>query len=350
MKEYEDWENRYKEAELSTTAKVQKIQELEEEMENNLNLIGASAIEDCLQDEVPETIDFFRKAGVQVWILTGDKRDTAVSIGKSSKLLNAKTYQAHIRGETIDQVKDELKECIEISKQPDRDVALILDTDTLKIAHDDLMPYLIEAIKHIKCAICCRVTPIQKALVVTLIQTKFKKVALAIGDGANDVAMIGEAKVGVGIMGREGSQAARTADYAIPRFKHLKRLLATHGRYSLVRNSFFIQYSFYKNMILTFIQAYFNFFCLFTSTSAFDSWYVTFYNLLFTALHPIIVGIFERDYPDKVLEQSPEMYQEIRKGLGYRMNWQTFGVWVIQSVIYSSSNFDNFSNICSYIL
>jgi phospholipid-transporting ATPase len=337
--ELDQWLEINRSAQMSTVDKLKNIDDAEKALEKDLNLIGTSAIEDLLQDKVPETIEFFRKAGVQVWILTGDKRDTAVSIGKSSRLLAGTTVEAHIRGNTREVVEKELDTCIELASMPGSDVAIILDTDSLKVCHDELVKKFIHAAKKVTCAICCRVTPLQKAMVVKLIQKKFKKVGLAIGDGANDVAMIAEATVGVGVMGREGSQAARSADYAIPRFKHLKRLLAVHGRYSLVRNSFFIQFSFYKNMLLTFIQGYYAIFCLATSTSIFDSWYITFYNLIFTVAPPIICGTFERDFHPHVLERSPALYKEIKAGLGYRLNWVTFGGWVIQAAIHSAITF-----------
>lgn len=333
--EYNEWKEFLKIAQSSVEEKTKKIAMVHDRMEKDLILLGASAIEDLLQDEVPETIDFFRKAGVQVWVLTGDKRDTAVSIGKSSKLLTENTIEAHIQGKTIKEVETELQNCYLMAQQPNSDVAIILDTDTLNIAYKNLSKLFLMAIKHVSCAICCRVTPLQKALVVRIVQRKFKKIGLAIGDGANDVSMISAAKVGVGIMGREGSQAARSADYAIPRFKHLKRLLAVHGRYSLVRNAYFIQYSFYKNMNLTLLQVLFSIFCLFTSTSILDSWFLNLYNMIFNLLFPIGSATFEKDFKEEELESNPLLYKEIKSGLGYRMNYKTFLGWIFQSVYHS---------------
>jgi phospholipid-transporting ATPase len=332
--EYNSWASEYKEASAAIENRKKLVEKVIEKLECGFDLIGASAIEDLLQDQVPETIEFFRQAGCQVWVLTGDKRDTAVSIGKSSRLLTHTTIEAHINGETPQQVVKDLMACIDLC-QTSKDVAIILDTDSLRIAFKEYQELLVEAIRCVKCAICCRVTPLQKSLVVRLVQRKFKKIGLAIGDGANDVSMISEATVGVGIMGREGSQAARSADYAIPRFKHLKRLVAVHGRYSLVRNSYFIQYSFYKNMNLTFVSGFFNAFCLFTFTSILDGWFLNLYNTIFNLLFPIGIATFERDYDEKELESNPAMYSEIKKGLGYRMNWATFATWVLQSVYHS---------------
>eukprot|EP01080_Neovahlkampfia_damariscottae_P005715 gene5715-9535_t len=331
--DYEKWNKVYLEAQAAQKGKSKKIANAEKAIENDFICLGASAIEDCLQQEVPETIEFFRKAGVQVWVLTGDKRDTAVSIAKTSRLLLDTTNQQHIKGTDVIEVAGELQQCIEVCKN-EKDVSIILDTSSFKVAHESLKELFLEAAKGCTSAICCRVTPIQKAQVVTLVQNKWHKIGLAIGDGANDVSMISEANVGVGIMGREGSQAARSADYAIPRFRHLKRLLAVHGRYSLVRNAYYIQYSFYKNMVLTFIQVYYNFFCAFTSDSILDSWYITFYNMIFTLLPPIYVGAYEKDYSEEAVENCPELYKKIK--LGYKMTWFTFIGWFLDAVIHSA--------------
>ena len=60
---------------------------------------------------------------------------------------------------------------------------------------------------------------------------------LAIGDGVNDVAMIQEADVGLGIVGKEGMQASLAADFSIMKFKHMQRLILWHGRLSYKRTA-----------------------------------------------------------------------------------------------------------------
>lgn len=73
---------------------------------------------------------------------------------------------------------------------------------------------------------------------------------LAIGDGANDVSMITEANIGVGISGNEGNQAVSSCDYALSQFKDLKNLILYHGREAYRRNAYTIYYMFYKNLLL----------------------------------------------------------------------------------------------------
>jgi P-type E1-E2 ATPase len=108
--------------------------------------------------------------------------------------------------------------------------------------------------------ICCRVSPKQKSDVVGLAKKYGKWITLSIGDGANDVPMIMEAHIGVGIRGKEGSQAVRSADYAIGQFRFLQMLLLVHGRWGYRRVGMFICYYFYKNVILVFCEMWFAFY------------------------------------------------------------------------------------------
>jgi phospholipid-transporting ATPase len=150
--------------------------------------------------------------------------------------------------------------------------------------------------------VCCRVTPLQKAEVVRLVRDGEGAICLAIGDGANDVAMIQAAHVGVGIFGQEGSQAARSADYAIRMFRHLRRLLSVHGRYALVRNSLLVQYSFYKSAAVFMSVLWFAFYSGFSAWSLYDSWQEVVYNILVTSSLPFIIGLFERDVPESLIQ------------------------------------------------
>lgn len=104
--------------------------------------------------------------------------------------------------------------------------------------------------------LCCRMSPAQKAEVVKLVKKSDKKpMTAAIGDGANDVSMIQEAHVGLGIFGKEGRNAARSADFAFAKFKMAKRILLVHGFLYYTRASILVQYFFYK--VIIFILFYF---------------------------------------------------------------------------------------------
>ena len=152
--------------------------------------------------------------------------------------------------------------------------------------------------------ICCRVNPKQKAEVVRLIKNNLKKITLSVGDGANDVNMIQEAHIGIGIYGKEGMRAVQASDFAIGEFQCLWRLLLIHGRWCYKRNSLMIIYFFYKNMIFTIPHFFFSFLCASSGQTIFDDWYISFYNLFFTALPLIMRAVFEQDVDYKV--RKPE--------------------------------------------
>ena len=176
--------------------------------------------------------------------------------------------------------------------------------------------------------VCARVTPLQKAALVALVQEYTGKVVLAIGDGGNDVSMIQQSHVGVGIKGREGNQAARASDYALPQFQHLARLMFVHGRFSLLRNTKVIYMSFYKNVALFMGLIWFALFSGASGQALYGDWVMTFYNLVFTALPVLYVGLFEKDVREVVLEQHPEAYRA-QRSLRYwtLLRWLGGAIW-----------------------
>lgn len=176
-------------------------------------------------------------------------------------------------------------------------MSIVIDGSTLTFVLDDA--YLAQAFFQYGCnansVICCRVSPKQKSDVVGLAKANGPWVTLAIGDGANDVSMIMEAHIGVGIRGKEGSQAARTADYSIGQFKFLKNLLFVHGRLGYRRISLFICYYFYKNVILVFCELYFAFISGYSGQIFFTDYLPMLYNSVFTSWPCIATFVFERD-------------------------------------------------------
>jgi len=147
--------------------------------------------------------------------------------------------------------------------------------------------------------------------------------------------MIQEAHIGVGIYGNEGSQAARASDYAIQQFRHLKRLLVVHGRYSYIRNSIMIESSLYKNMAFFFIQFWYAFFNGFSGQTLYDDWIVTAYNIFLTSAPPFFLACFEKDITEDVIEKYPWSYQEVQVGKIF-----TYGnvvQWLISAFYHSIS-------------
>ena len=184
-----------------------------------------------------------------------------------------------------------------------------------------------------KSVICCRMSPQQKALVVEGVRRLQNKVTLAIGDGANDVGMILKADVGVGVMGREGSQVARAADYAIGEFKLLQRLVCVIGRHSHLRLAELINYSFYKNIAFIIVVFWFGFYSGWSGKSIYQDTLMACFNIIFTSLPPIMVGLFERDVDDTVINKHPGLYREVRGGIYF--NLRNTSKWVITGLVHS---------------
>ena len=359
QEDYNFWINKLHEDELNVQNKQKLIERLYDIIENNLTLIGGTVVEDKLQDKIPETIKELRSAGIKIWVLTGDKLNTAENIGFSCNLLS-KEQKLFIlklmpgddeRKVRVDPYREMTEFFIEFQKFVDNLIkkynldlkydlyfnesdsqneniskksrlsnkSKIIDFDSFKYLIDKnlLEPFsiIIEApilaglfkdfewtenflsiAYYSNTVICCRVSPSQKSEVVQKIKNfDSNAVTLAIGDGGNDVSMIMEANIGVGISGEEGMSASQSSDFSIGEFKLLKRLLFAHGRINLYRISKMILYFFFKNFVFTLIQFYFSFFCLGSGQTFVDDWYITFYNLIFTALPLCISALTDSD-------------------------------------------------------
>ena len=228
-----------------------------------------------------------RQAGIKVWMLTGDKRETAINIGYSCGLIDEDM------GKLV--FKDNAKTTLEERKKYQRDVCLIITGDQLTDNKNVDPKELLELVLSCKSIIACRVSPKQKQEMVALLRSN-RYTTCAIGDGANDVNMINMAHVGIGIKGVEGAQAAQCSDYAITEFQMVRELLLYHGRESYRKNSRLILFNFYKNMILVLPQFWFGMTNGFSSASMFDPWIYQLYNVVYTSLPIIIFAIFDEEY------------------------------------------------------
>jgi phospholipid-transporting ATPase len=186
-----------------------------------------------------------------------------------------------------------------------------------------------------KSVICCRVTPLQKALVVKLVRDNVSQcITLAIGDGANDVTMIQAANVGIGISGQEGLQAARSSDFAIGQFRFLSKLLLVHGLWAYHRISRVIVFSFYKNITLYLIQLWFATTNGFSGQTLFETWSsISSYNVAWTLLSPLAIGIFDQFVNAKQLLSNPKLYKLGQTNSFY--NNFIFFQWIAESIIHS---------------
>lgn len=263
--EYQKWNVEHDLAAASVQDREDKLETVSDAIERELTLIGGTAIEDRLQDGVPDSIAILAQAGIKLWVLTGDKVETAINIGFSCNLLDndmdlillqleedsvdfaEKELDRHLANFDKTGSDEELKAAKKNHEPPAPTHALVIDGDSLKLCLDDrIRQKFLLLCKECRSVLCCRVSPAQKAAVVRMVKNSLEVMTLSIGDGANDVAMIQEAHVGVGIAGEEGRQAVMSADYAIGQFRFLTRLVLVHGRWSYRRLSETIANFFYK--------------------------------------------------------------------------------------------------------
>ncbi|CAG8518035.1 3567_t:CDS:2 [Acaulospora morrowiae] len=328
--EYDKWNELFLEASNSVIGRREKLEKVAKLIETDMEITGATGIEDRLQCGVPEAIGNLRAAGIKVWMLTGDKRETATNIGYSCSLIKTNSTIIHV--DLNVNLNEMLKRWLkDVSEGKVEHVAVIIDGETLMSIEKEssLLDTFMELSVLCETVICCRVNPSQKALVVQSVRKKLKDgaVTLAIGDGANDIAMIQEAHVGIGIAGREGLQAARTSDYSIAQFKFLENLLFVHGRWSYVRLSKFVLGTFYKCICFYLTQGAYQIFTGFSGSSLYEQWTLAFYNTLFSSLPVMVVGMFEKDLNEKTLLGIPELYQRGQKNMEFNM--QVFLSWML---------------------
>ncbi|XP_077103906.1 phospholipid-transporting ATPase IA isoform X3 [Siphateles boraxobius] len=334
---YQQWLEVYHRASTSLQNRALKMEESYELIEKNLQLLGATAIEDKLQDKVPETIETLMKADIKIWILTGDKQETAINIGHSCKLLTKNMGMLVINEDTLDGTRETLSHHCGIlgdALHKENDFALIIDGKTLKYALTfGARQYFLDLALSCKAVICCRVSPLQKSEVVEMVKKQVKVITLAIGDGANDVGMIQTAHVGVGISGNEGLQAANSSDYSIAQFKYLKNLLLVHGAWNYNRVAKCILYCFYKNIVLYIIEIWFAFVNGFSGQILFERWCIGLYNVIFTALPPLTLGIFERSCRKENMLKYPELYKTSQNAMGF--NTKVFWAHCLNGLFHS---------------
>ncbi|OBA19315.1 phospholipid-translocating P-type ATPase [Metschnikowia bicuspidata var. bicuspidata NRRL YB-4993] len=332
MAEYNEWAREYHEAKSALHDRTYKVEKTGAKIETNLQLLGATAIEDKLQEGVSDAIEKLRRAGIKMWMLTGDKRETAINIGHSCRLI--KDYSTVIVL-TIDEGLQKLTQrigtaCNEIKSGRIAHSVVVIDGESLSQIQTDstIFSMYIELCIQVDSAICCRASPSQKAEMVNCVRkVRPKNVTLAIGDGANDIAMIQSADIGVGITGKEGLQAARSADYAIAQFRFLLKLLLVNGRYNYIRTSKFVLSTFYKELMFYLTQCIYQRYTLFTGSSLYESWSLSMFNTLFTSLTVICIGMFEKDLNPATLIAIPELYATGR--LYEAFNLKVFLSWMV---------------------
>ncbi|CAG9569704.1 putative phospholipid transporting ATPase-like protein [Leishmania major strain Friedlin] len=444
--EVRGWLPVFNDAQCAMQDRSEKLHKAYALVEKDIDIVGVTAVEDKLQEEVPQTLEFCIQASIVVWMLTGDKRETAVTIAHTSGLVKAgytdyvchldvsdiieeeallrqkqryketcrrkvkdgsgdgasslesvsssssdadnafhspvasTTTRAHLSGssrthslqlpkalaqagsvdcatvastasplqETAnriaggDSIKAEtsipvdaaqsflMHKCARIEEQlkaaeercsegqevlDGRVVVIVVDGKTLDFIFEDCNRAHRFFLLGSRCrsAVCCRMTPLQKAKVVRMFKRNANAVVLAIGDGANDVSMIQESSIGVGIMGLEGSQAELASDYALPKFRFLKRLLFVHGRFSVFREGHCVVYSLYKNVIVTVGMVGYQFYAGYSGQTLIDSWLLGMFSVFLCSLQPLMIGILDKDVEDELAESLPRLYPPLSR-------------------------------------
>uniref|UniRef100_A0AAQ5ZX12 Phospholipid-transporting ATPase n=1 Tax=Amphiprion ocellaris TaxID=80972 RepID=A0AAQ5ZX12_AMPOC len=365
QEEYACWLQRHLEAETAIQGREQLLFESALRLETNLQLLGATGIEDRLQDGVPETIASLRKAGLQIWVLTGDKQETAVNIAYACKLLDPEEEILTLNADSQEAcalfAPFDLHPSSSLSSSSSHAapflvhrLGLVIDGRTLAYALDkSLEDKFLAVARSCRSVLCCRSTPLQKSMVVKLVRNKLKVMTLAIGDGANDVSMIQVADVGVGISGQEGMQAVMASDFALPRFRYLQKLLLVHGHWCYSRLANMILYFFYKNAMFVALIFWFQFYCGFSGSAMIDQWYLIFFNLMFSAFPQLITGTLDKDVSAETLQHLPQLYVNGQNSEEYKpyMFWmnmidafyQSLMCFFIPYFAYADSDMDLFT-------
>ncbi|MBA0621197.1 hypothetical protein Godav_006843 [Gossypium davidsonii] len=348
--EYEVFNEKMIEAKNSVSADRETlIDGVAEMIERDLILLGATAVEDKLQNGVPDCIDKLAQAGIKLWVLTGDKMETAINIGYACSLLrqgmkqiiiNLDTPEIQSLEKTGDKdavIKASRKSVMEQIVSGKSQVsalsaiseafALIIDGKSLAYAlEDDMKNIFLELAIGCASVICCRSSPKQKALVTRLVKLGTGKTTLAIGDGANDVGMLQEADIGIGISGVEGMQAVMSSDVAIAQFRYLERLLLVHGHWCYRRISSMICYFFYKNIAFGFTIFLYEAYTSFSAQPAYNDWYLTLFNVFFSSLPVIAMGVFDQDVSARFCLKFPLLYQEGVQNILF--SWRRIVSWM----------------------
>ncbi|CAG9563354.1 unnamed protein product [Danaus chrysippus] len=336
---WEEWLAGHTRASEIGEGREKRMRESLARLESALTLVGATGVEDRLQEDVPRTVRALLDAGIVVWVLTGDKPETAINIAYSAALFSQSDRLLHLMSRDKEHAESTIKSYLEGGAvEGGGGRALVVDGRTLTYILDrrsGLVAPFLSLARRCSAVLCCRATPLQKAYIVKAVKEELGVTTLAIGDGANDVSMIQTADVGVGLSGQEGRQAVMASDFALPRFKFVERLLLVHGHWCYDRLARMILYFFLKNATFVFLVFWYQLYCGYSSSVMIDQLHLMAYNLAFTAFPPIVIGAYDRVAPSGLLSERPGLYSACRRGLSYRAHsyWLVLAESVYISVV-----------------
>jgi phospholipid-translocating ATPase len=357
--QYQEFSDRYSQAALSLQGRDTAMAEaVSQYLERDLELLGVTGVEDKLQRDVKPSLELLRNAGIKIWMLTGDKVETARCVAVSSKLV--------ARGQYIHTVaKLKRKELAHESLNFLRgkpDACLLIDGESLALMLTHHREAFISIAVRLPAVVACRCSPTQKADVAMLIRTYTKKRICCIGDGGNDVSMIQAADVGVGIVGKEGRQASLAADFSIEQFCYLTKLLVWHGRNSYKRSAKLAQFVIHRGLIISVCQTMFSIASQFEPNALYrvsfslpslsftfllamqpagsslkthlltaekQDWLLVGYATIYT-LAPVFSLVLDVDVDESLANLYPELYKELTAGRS--LSYRTFFIWVAVSI------------------
>ncbi|XP_056597157.1 probable phospholipid-transporting ATPase IIB isoform X2 [Triplophysa dalaica] len=323
--QYQDFESRYNQAKLSIHDRTLKVAAVVESLEREMELLCLTGVEDQLQVDVRPTLELLRNAGIKIWMLTGDKLETATCIAKSSRLVS-RSQDIHI----FRPVSNRGEAHLELNAfRRKHDCALVISGDSLEVCLRYYEHEFVELACQCPAVVCCRCSPTQKAQIVRLLQQHTDNRTCAIGDGGNDVSMIQAADCGIGIEGKEGRQASLAADFSITQFKHIGRLLMVHGRNSYKRSAALGQFVMHRGMIISTMQAVFSSIFYFASVPLYQGFLMVGYATIYT-MFPVFSLVLDQDVKPEMALLYPELYKDLTKGRS--LSFKTFLLWVLISV------------------
>ncbi|XP_064150444.1 probable phospholipid-transporting ATPase IIB isoform X3 [Loxodonta africana] len=323
--QYQDFESRYSQAKLSLHDRALKVAAVVESLEREMELLCLTGVEDQLQADVRPTLEMLRNAGIKIWMLTGDKLETATCIAKSSHLVS-RTQDIHV----FRPVTNRGEAHLELNAfRRKHDCALVISGDSLEVCLKYYEHEFVELACQCPAVVCCRCSPTQKAHIVKLLQQHTGRRTCAVGDGGNDVSMIQAADCGIGIEGKEGKQASLAADFSITQFKHIGRLLMVHGRNSYKRSAALGQFVMHRGLIISTMQAVFSSVFYFASVPLYQGFLMVGYATIYT-MFPVFSLVLDQDVKPETALLYPELYKDLTKGRS--LSFKTFLIWVLISI------------------
>ncbi|KAL9608183.1 MAG: hypothetical protein Q9167_006973 [Letrouitia subvulpina] len=342
FQQYQEFREQYNEASLALRGRDTRMARVvRDHLESNLELLGVTGVEDKLQTDVKPSLELLRNAGIKIWMLTGDKVETARCVAVSAKLVSRTQYIHTITQLSPDVPASTALDTLSILRSKPDSTALLIDGDSLSYFLSHHRWEFISVAVLLPAVIACRCSPTQKADIAYLIRQFTKKRVACIGDGGNDVSMIQAADVGVGIVGKEGRQASLAADFSITSFHHLTKLLVWHGRNSYKRSAKLAQFIIHRGLIISVCQTIYSIAAHYEPNALYRDWLLVGYATVYT-MAPVFSLVLDKDVDEGLANLYPELYKELTNG--HTLSYRTFFVWVAVS-IYQGSIIQGLSQI-----